>query len=616
MKRGDMFAVLLLLAVTAAFYLPLFQNLNHGLSSVDWYEKYCFMSSARKTVLEYRQFPFRSPFFDGGYPTIGHPYDDVFNPLFILVLAFGEVVAIRVIPFLLFLSGALGMFYLARYVLAYNLPGALFSAATFVLSSFGACQFSEGNLEKLYPYLLPLLTAFFLKSKKNPYFILAASLVLGMFLVKGVIAIPVVLFLFLIACLYSVEAGEGKPGIGFSYMIAFLVVVCLSCALCAPKILSALDLLGHRQIQFIHFPFENSYQAISSYIVQHGRALSLARLFSTLLVKDAYVVDGDDFSQMYLGYIPVALFLVAAFLYCRKLWRFLAALAVFMLIAAGPRSPVDIFKLLWQSHPFAHFIWKLDEAFHIYILFLICTVSGAAFLLLDRAKKHRQLWVLAAYVLLSLASVHLFLTDQRFLFHSDVRLLEPQFGQNIPRIPRFYPRKPFFQVKFNFPDKTKDDYFYVRQNIGITDFHQDLLIRIGNYAIPKYVVDKGDYRRLPGLESTLTLNPEYKGEAFFPDGRNKALLKYFSPNKIRVNVTVAGPATLIINQNYHKNWKASLGRVENYHGLLAVRLRQPGEYEISLTYFPVEFYIGLIISAAGLACFLAFLAFGRPHQSY
>ena len=607
-KGRDIFVVLLLLIITTAFYLPVFQNIDRAFSSVNWYEKYCFMASAKKAVLEYHQFPFRSPFIDGGYPTIGHPYDDAVNPLFIVVLIFGEIIGIRIIIFSIFILSVLGMFYLTRCVLNYNLPGAFFSAVTFILASHGACQFTQGHLEKLYLYLLPWLLTFFIKAKKDPRFIIAACLVLSMFLIKGIILFSVLLFLFLIACVYAIEIKGRKLRLNLSYILIFLIVVCLAFALCAPKILPAMELLSKNKAHFIHHPFENSYNKISNYVVERGRALSLRRLFDSLLVKGAYIVDGDDFSQMYLGYIPIALFFLSIFIFWRRIWRFLIVLAVFLVVASGSNSPIDLFKLLWHLNPLARFIWKLDDAFYIYIFFFVCIVSGMAFLLLDKIKKHRRLYAYAAFLLIFLSSYNMFVSNQRFLLHPDINFSKPQFGQIIPMSA---PQQSFFQVKPYFPEKTKDDYFYIRQNIGITEFHQDLLVKIGSYAIPKYFVNNGDYEYIANPEGKLTLNPGYKGEVFFLEEENQAHMQYFSPDEIRVSVTVKKPGYLIINQNYHKSWRANLGCIIHYHGRLSVALKQTGEYVVILRYVPLGFYKGLIISLFAIACFWIIFKFSK-----
>lgn len=604
-KNKDILAIILLLFITSYFYMPLFQNINRAFSCVDWYEKYCLMASSRKTILEYHQFPLRSPFIESGYPTIGHPYDDSLNPLFFLALIFGDVIGLKIMIFSIFILGALGMFYLTRYVLNYNLPGSFFSAMTFVLVSYGVCQFTEGNLEKLYLYFLPWLLAFFIKAKKDPRFIVAACLILSIFLIKGIIAISVLLFMFLFACLHAIERKSWKMRINFSYILIFIVVVCLSIALCAPKILPALQLLSQKT-HFIHFPFENSYKEISHYTVVRGRALSLNRLFESLLVKDAYIVDGDDFSQMYLGYIPIALFFLSVLVYWRKALRFLVILVVFTIIASGSNSPIDLFKLLWHLHPFVHSIWKLDDAFYIYIFFIICIVSGSIFLWLDRIKKHRRLYTSLAFMLIFLSIYNMFRTNQRFLLHPDIKLLEPQFDQEIPRLA---PAKSFFQVRLSYPEKTKDDYFYILQNVGVVNYHQNVLIEIGSHAIPKYIVNTDDYKYIANPEGRLKLNPGYSGETFFLDGENLAQMQHFSPNKIVVRVRMKKPGQLVINQNYHKSWRTNRGHLEPYSGLLSLTLKRTGAYEVILKYVPLDFYLGLVISLAAIVCFFIIFKF-------
>lgn len=610
-NKNDILTIILIILITSYFYMPLFQNIDHAFSSVDWYEKYCLMTSSRKAILEYRQFPLRSPFIFGGYPTIGHPYDDSINPLFLLILFFGEVIGLKILIFSIFIISALGMFYLTRYVLNYNLPGSFFSTITFILSSYGGCQITEGNLEKLYLYFLPWLLAFFIKSKKEPRFIIATCLILSIFLMKGTIAISALLFMFFFACLNVIEKKERQIYINFSYILIFLIIVSISFTLCAPKILPALQLLGQKQ-QFIHFPFEDSYKEISHYTVISGRALSLKRLFESLLVPEAYIVEGDDFSQMYLGYIPIAFFFLSFFVSWRKTLRLLIILAIFIIIASGSNSSVDLFKLIWHLHPFVHSIWSLDDAFYIYIFFIICIVSGSFFLLMGRLQKKRILFLPLFFILIFFSIYNMFKQNQRFLY-SDLVTKLPQFGQEIPRLS---PQKSFFQVQLSYPEKTKDDYFYILQNVGVVNYHQNLLIKIGNYAIAKYIVDRDDYKYIANPEGKLMVNPEYKGEAFFLDEENQAKIQYFSPNQMRIMVIIKKPGQLVINQNYHKGWRTNLGGMVSHQGLLSVTLKQKGMYEVVLKYVPLDFYLGLIISLIAIACFFIIFRFSERMKTF
>ena len=596
-KNKDILVIIFILLIVSVFYSPLLQKMNLGFSSVDWYEKYCFEALFRNTILEYHQFPLRSPFFEGGYPTIGHPYDESFNPLSIIILLFGEVIGLKIIIFLIFMISALGMFYLTRHILGYNLLGSFFSTITFILCSWGGCQITEGNYEKLYLYFLPWLLAFFIKSKQDRRFIILSSLVLCIIVIKGVILASVLLFLFLFACLHAIEKQGRKIKINLSYLVIFIIVVGLAFALCAPKILPALELFSEKE-NFIHFPFEHSYPAISHYAaVITQRALNLNRLFTTLLTKNSYLVDGDDFFQMYLGYIPIILFLASLLIYWKKTFRFLALLIIFTLISFGSNSPVDLFRLLWHLHPFVHYIWKLDVAFSIYIFFIICLIAGRLFLILPKLPKSRFLWICLASIIIFLSINNMFWPNRRFL--------KDQYGQEIPQ---FSFQRSFFQVKFRKPiEDSKDDYFYILQNVGVINYCQNILIRFGSHATAKYIVDPGDYRHIANPEGRLELNPNYQGEAFFLEKKNKARIQYSSPNKMKIKVLVRKPGKLIINQNYDQSWRANLGRPSDHEGRLSLDLKKRGVYKVVFTYVPLNFYIGLMISLAAMVCILLFL---------
>jgi hypothetical protein len=169
--------------------------------------------------------------------------------------------------------------------------------------------------------------------------------------------------------------------------------------------------------------------------------------------------------------------------------------------------------------------------------------------------------------------------------------------------------KSFFQVQENYSEKTKEDYFYLRAGVGIVNFQQDLIIRIGHHAIPKYFVNIGDYRYISEPEGRLKLNPKYKGEVFFLDEENQAQMQYFSPNEIRIRAIIKKPGKSVINQNYHKSWRTNLGRLEPYRGLLSVNLEREGVYDVILKYVPLDFYAGCIISFVVIACFFVIFKF-------
>jgi hypothetical protein len=77
----------------------------------------------------------------------------------------------------------------------------------------------------------------------------------------------------------------------------------------------------------------------------------------------------------------------------------------------------------------------------------------------------------------------------------------------------------------------------------------------------------------------------------------------WTPNRVEVDVAAARPAVLLVNQNWHPGWKASVGEVVSRDGLLAVRLPE-GEHRVVLRFLPRSGLGGALVSAlswAGLA---------------
>ncbi len=132
-------------------------------------------------------------------------------------------------------------------------------------------------------------------------------------------------------------------------------------------------------------------------------------------------------------------------------------------------------------------------------------------------------------------------------------------------------------------------YLNLLRNVGTIDWYT--AVPLAENAIPRYFVNaKNKY--IP--------NPKYRGEAFFLNTKNeaKALLR---PNSIAVEIHVQEPDTLIINQNYHRDWHTNRGELFSKDGLIALRLHETGSYRVDMRYIPRAFYTGLAISILSLA---------------
>ena len=132
-------------------------------------------------------------------------------------------------------------------------------------------------------------------------------------------------------------------------------------------------------------------------------------------------------------------------------------------------------------------------------------------------------------------------------------------------------------------------YLNLIRDVGTVDWYTG--IPLPEHAIPKYFVDKSN---------NATLNPEYRGEAFFLEAENRAAVT-FRPNSILVEVDVQKPDVLVINQNYHRDWHTNRGECFEDKGLLAVRLDRTGSYTVRMRYVSRSFYSGLVLSGVSLA---------------
>lgn len=83
----------------------------------------------------------------------------------------------------------------------------------------------------------------------------------------------------------------------------------------------------------------------------------------------------------------------------------------------------------------------------------------------------------------------------------------------------------------------------------------------------------------------------------------------WTPNRVEVDVTATRPTVLLVNQNWHPGWKASVGEVVSRDGLLGVRLPE-GEHHVVLRFVPRSGVGGAVMSLLSWAG-LAFLAW-RP----
>lgn len=618
-SKKELLCILLILIVTALFYLPLLKNIPGTIiNENDWWRNYYYAALSKKTILEFHQFPLRTPYLSGGYPFIAHPSNLCLTPFFILVLLFGEITGIRIMTFLIFIISASGMFYLMRRILKYSLISTIFSSLLFILCGWGAYEAIDGNLEKLFFYLFPWLLAFFIKCKTNKKFTVYLILTLSLILLSNpLILFPILLFLFIFSCLNTITiTNKQKINISFFYIFIFLIAIICSLLVSSVKMLPFLQLFSQK-ITLDIIPYKNSYSFISNSIKNFSTCLNLSLLKDSLLNPDF-----RGYSAMYLGYIPVLIFIISIF-YSKRVLHYVIIFFVFLLIQFGPNSPIDLFKCLSRLIPFDYSMWRLNKYFGFFPPFLISIISGN-FLNKLRVK---QKFIKFLILLLLIAGITNMFYHNRLLFRNLVY-------EKIPLCKKY---DSFFQVEIFKKEEPRDlpgyngfkdirayqpFWILLNQNIGIVNFIQHGIINIGEYAVPKYLIKTGglkkecvyvdnfyDLSKKEPIDLTLSgaTNPIYKGEIYPLNQKNRTELLYFSPNNIKIKIALKQPDAIIINQNYHKSWKTDTGEIFNYQGLLGIKLNIAGNYIINLKYSPLDFFVGLWISIFSITVLIIYL---------
>jgi hypothetical protein len=596
----DTLVIFLIILVVTLSCAPLFKNIHNINLNWDWLQMLSYYRFARQSILEDHQFPLRTHYFGGGYPLLANPQDGSLNPFFIPVFIFGEVIGLKISVFLFHIIGALGMYYLARFVLKYNYLGALFSSLVFCLAGHAHRLLIRGQdyIPTSFYFFIPIAVALFIKTKEHKRFIIFSILIFTIIITQaGLYFAPLLLFIFLYCCLESFKFENKKFVFETVYLKNFFMIVFLSLLLGAVKIFPMLELLRQNPRHMDSYNpfwgplFPNIYKAF----FVHQKNFSF---------------PGEHWNYFYIGFLPVIFSFASILIFWRKNARYLILLIIFVWLTFSARTPLDLFRLLWRL-PVFHSIEAPTRYFVSYVIFLFALMSGSFFLIPQKLKVKPTFLILIA--------VTVFVASDLFFTNSTRDVSFP-----IP-IPKYNYQKNFFSVKSSEPGREVSplipkkmfqirswewtrptQYELMLQNIGKINAYVN--IHLEEYATPKYYIAWNGAKSLEPNNYVWYLNPNYKGEIYFLNKpNNTAEFMIFSPNKIIAKVNVLEPDTLIVNQNYDKSWKSDLFTTANYNGLLAMKLEKKGEYLVQLTYLPLSLCVGLIVTSITLIFIIFYL---------
>lgn len=556
----------------------------------------------RQGLLKYHTLPQRTHFFGGGFPTIGDPEDPTFNPLILLTLCLGTVTGLKWIGVLSMIFGALGLYAFARKALGYGRWGAIASALFFGLSLWLPVRMRDGNPNEVYYHFIPAcLLCLFLARHQKRYLLVLTALFITMLSDGKLTFFASVMYIGLLCCFplipgVSLWSSKHPPerltwGERFQPLKGLSLTLALTFLLYLFRILPAVELIQTngslaRMELFFHAP-------------TYGPGTISAYSFSRLW-QEAVAWKGEagltQLSSVCIGWIPLILAGGACILNWRRAFPWFVGFLLFAWLAMAHQAPFDLFRYLWKL-PILNAVGNPAKYFGCLPVLSVCILAGQSF---DGLRKLQWKWMRHAVAATLIAA------GVVFLYPKVLEVSRISYTYTIPS--EFLEKSDsFYQVRGDNLERSRSEplqantYVNLLRGIGTIDWYTG--IPIAENAIPRYLVTKsGEY--VPP--------PDYRGECFWLESE-EVIKCEFSPHRIRAAVRATHPGTLIVNQNYHRDWRVNRGTLGEWKGLLAIQL-SAGEYQLELRYFSRSFALGLLLSFISLIGLAAIV--GLYHKGY
>ena len=511
---------------------------------------------------------------------LANPQSRFLSPTFLLILIFDTVKGIKLEIFLHLIIGLLGMYLLARH---YKMDAftAWLPAFVFMLNSMYVLNLTVGMTWFLSVAYMPWAFLYYLKGFEHWKFILLSGLFLVlMYFAGGAYPLSItILFFALFSLLFINHHGFVKVAKLFVLLIVF--TVCLG----AIKFFPSFVFLSKNPRHI------SDYSGYSVEMLMHSllnRDQSLDA-FKKYPAKEGFW-DGRswqmDENGMYIGFIPILLFLIGILIYGKRRWRLMLCFLVFLLLAFGNRIPISLWKFL-HALPVYNSM-RVAQRFRIVFMLIMALFVGFGFQLILRFIKQRT----------------------RANIRSPLVRLLKIIIPIIILIDLVWVNSPIFQNAFPIPPIKSERQAYFSQISKLQDYdangfvtkksHSDL--RSSSALYPAFLSNVGT---IDGYETANVPrkaiprdSKNYKGEVFLEGTPGKVSVEFWSPNRIVLSIHSHGKGYLVLNQNFYSGWKVKGGQsktVQAINSLLAVAISSE-DTKVEFYYSPLSFHIGWIVT--------------------
>ncbi|NNE08988.1 MAG: hypothetical protein HKN20_10555 [Gemmatimonadetes bacterium] len=538
---------------------------------------------ARQGLLEHGTILQRSHLVGGGYPIIGGPEDPTFNPLILLTLCLGTVMGIKWIGVLSMVFGATGLYVLARNFLGHTRWGAIASAIFFGLSLWIPVRMRDGNPNEVYYCFIPAcLCCLLALPGRRRYLVILVALFMTMLSDGKLTFFASIMFLAflcgfnLIPGISLYPASDARRFERVRPTVWLAVALGLTFLLYMFRILPAIEVINTQgslaRMSLFNHP-GSSYFSIYPF----------SRLW-----QEAVAWNGeaglDKLSSVCIGWVPLCLAAVAFAYDWRRSLPWAAAGFFFCWLAMAYSAPVDLFYPL-SKLPILSAINNPGKYFAFLPVLCVCVLAGQSF---DSLRRLPRSWMRHLVAILLIGSGGAFLYP-KVVEVSRLTYTEPISAGDKEKVETFYQIRGDDLPRNRWDPYRASAYINLMRGIGTIDWYT--AIPNAENAVPRYLVNaEGDY----------AANPDYRGECFWL-GEGLVSSWEIEPHTIEVDGTTPGGGTLVINQNYHRDWRVDAGTLREWQGLLAVDL-PAGTHHVTLRYSSRSLRTGLLISIGTLVC--------------
>jgi hypothetical protein len=565
---------------------------GNNLGIQDWDQHFAFAETIRQSIVDHRQLPLWNPYHCGGTSLVAFPENEVFSPSTLFVVVFGSVVGYKVaFGFFLFI-GFIGFYFLGRYMRLSLLP-TFMMAITYLLSGMYLVSYASGMTNYLslayLPYVLLFCIRTFEEQTRVYPVLLGISLALVFF--AGMHYLVIIFFaVTLYALISALTKKSARPLARYGVMLLCFVL------LSAPKLFPSVETIQSIHIQQKEYFSGYSLASLAFSLFSRDQTFTGYRPFS---IPTAGFLHGSSYdieeNSMYVGIVPFLLFCIGVIVSWKKRIPIVVIFLIFSILMFGYMIQPSLYGYLQQFPLFESMRVAQRYRFVVLLIVSLFVGHGMQWILSKCAPYGRRCRIgaiiVATCICLDLLQVNTTLLFKHAFAIPDISLpVQKEFIQTCDNPP--YGRSGFIK-KTNSYSSYSSEYLAVRSNTGVT---------------------KWCYEVIPYPDAaTCFTDKRYRGEYYLKQGQERVSLTRSSSNVMVFDVNPQTRDTLIINQNYDRNWLVySQNRVRpaiDSRGLLSTPV-DSGIQTITFFYVPWAFVIGVSISfltmlALGYWCFLS-----------